>query len=220
MSLPSGTVTFLFTDIGGSARLWEEYPEAMKIALFWHNVLVEQAIKENSGRVFKTVGDAFCAACHAVPDAVNAAFNGQQALNAEVLSQPVTIKLCPAIFGNATICRRSDLAYWVYQHWAAEQKAVIHSGQCGYCCVYRVVETTFDAAGKRRCGTNLACHNLAPFRLCLSALSVPTRRPATRFCRAHRLLRSARAPAPPETTETRYQPPVGPCRHRSAPRSP
>ena len=33
MNLPSGTVTFLFTDIEGSTRLWEQYPDALRSAL-------------------------------------------------------------------------------------------------------------------------------------------------------------------------------------------
>ena len=39
-NLPSGTVTFLFTDIEGSTKLWEQYPEAMKSALAKHDSLV------------------------------------------------------------------------------------------------------------------------------------------------------------------------------------
>jgi Adenylate and Guanylate cyclase catalytic domain len=38
--LPSGTVTFLFTDIEGSTRLWEEHPEAMKAKLARHDEII------------------------------------------------------------------------------------------------------------------------------------------------------------------------------------
>src|SRR3989337_2347651 len=57
--LPSGTVTFLFTDIEGSTRLWEEYHEAMKRALGRHDAVLRAAIGTNRGHIFKTVGDAF-----------------------------------------------------------------------------------------------------------------------------------------------------------------
>ena len=60
--IPSGTVTFLFTDIEGSTKLWENHPELMKVDLAAHDELLRQAIEANAGYVFKTVGDAFCAA--------------------------------------------------------------------------------------------------------------------------------------------------------------
>jgi class 3 adenylate cyclase len=60
-SLPTGTVTFLFTDIGGSTRLWEQHPEAMRHALAEHDALLRHAIEANGGAVFKTGGDAFFA---------------------------------------------------------------------------------------------------------------------------------------------------------------
>ena len=57
--LPIGTVTFLFTDIEGSTRLWEETPDGMKLALARHDSLLRAAIETNGGHVFKTAGDAF-----------------------------------------------------------------------------------------------------------------------------------------------------------------
>jgi class 3 adenylate cyclase len=56
-----GTVTFLFTDIEGSTRLWETAPDMMRSALARHDLLVRQAIAAAGGWVFKTAGDAFCA---------------------------------------------------------------------------------------------------------------------------------------------------------------
>jgi len=83
MNLPGGTVTFLFTDIEGSTRLWEEDPEVMRLALARHDVLLRQAIEENQGTVFKTVGDAFCAAFHTAPDALAAALSAHLLLDEE-----------------------------------------------------------------------------------------------------------------------------------------
>ncbi len=80
--LPSGTVTFLFTDIEGSTRLWDQYPQAMKAALSTHDTLLREAIEANGGYVFKTLGDGFCAAFSSTPDALRAALAGQRALNA------------------------------------------------------------------------------------------------------------------------------------------
>ena len=61
-TLPSGTVTLLFTDIEGRTRLWEAQPDPMHAALVRHDVLVRSAVEAAGGYVFKTVGDAFCVA--------------------------------------------------------------------------------------------------------------------------------------------------------------
>jgi class 3 adenylate cyclase len=50
--LPSGTVTFLFTDLEGSTRLWQEHPEAMKSALARHDELVRAAVEDHDAPMF------------------------------------------------------------------------------------------------------------------------------------------------------------------------
>src|SRR5215218_10081524 len=75
---PSGTVTFLFTDIEGSSRLWEECPETMSTALGRHDEAMHGAIAANGGHVFKTVGDAFCAAFPTALGALQAALAAQR----------------------------------------------------------------------------------------------------------------------------------------------
>jgi predicted ATPase/class 3 adenylate cyclase len=80
---PTGTVTFLFTDIEGSTQRWERNPDAMAMALRRHDVLMRDAIEAHGGYVFKVVGDAFCATFAKTPDAVAAALRGQRALLAE-----------------------------------------------------------------------------------------------------------------------------------------
>ena len=83
VSLPTGTVTFLFSDIEGSTQRWEQHREAMKAAVARHEQLMTAAIKQHSGYVFKTIGDAFCAAFPTAPDAVHAALDAQLALAKE-----------------------------------------------------------------------------------------------------------------------------------------
>ncbi|MBN1485604.1 MAG: adenylate/guanylate cyclase domain-containing protein, partial [Chloroflexia bacterium] len=91
---PTGTVTFLFTDIEGSTRLWEQYPEAMRIALARHDALLRQAIESHGGFVFKTIGDAFCAAFPTAPAALAAALAGQRALSAEGWAEtPIRVRM-------------------------------------------------------------------------------------------------------------------------------
>src|ERR687893_368257 len=82
-ALPTGTVTFLFTDIEGSTRLWERDPSAMHSALSRHDGIVRSAIEGSDGHVFKTLGDAFCAAFSSAPEALGAAISAQRALHDE-----------------------------------------------------------------------------------------------------------------------------------------
>ena len=71
--LPTGTVTFLFTDLEVSTRLWEEHPEAMRRALAHHDALLGGAVEGHGGHVVKTTGDGLHAVFASAHDAVDAA---------------------------------------------------------------------------------------------------------------------------------------------------
>ena len=105
---PAGTVTFLFTDIQGSTRLWEQHPDAMRPALARHDHLLHQAIADNNGYVFKTVGDAFCAAFATAPDAVQAALSAQQAMEAQSWDLPAPLLVRIALHTGAAEERGGD----------------------------------------------------------------------------------------------------------------
>ena len=80
---PSGTVTFLFTDIEGSTRLWDEQPAGMRVALARHDEILRSAVVAHGGHVFATGGDGFAAAFGRARDAVQAALAGQAGLAGE-----------------------------------------------------------------------------------------------------------------------------------------
>jgi predicted ATPase/class 3 adenylate cyclase len=79
-SLPTGTVTFLFTDIEGSTTLWEQYPDAMQVALARHDALLRHAIESADGRIVKTTGDGVFAVFDAAANALAACLAAQRAL--------------------------------------------------------------------------------------------------------------------------------------------
>jgi predicted ATPase/class 3 adenylate cyclase/uncharacterized protein HemY len=81
--MPTGTVTFLFTDIEGSTRLWQAFPAAMNEALARHHALLQHAVASHKGYVFQIVGDAICAAFRTAVDGVAAALAAQHALARE-----------------------------------------------------------------------------------------------------------------------------------------
>src|SRR5438876_9611520 len=78
--LPAGIVTFLFTDLEGSTRLWEEQPEAMRAALAMHDELLRDAIEAHVGHVVKSTGDGVFAVFANAHDGVGAAVAAQLAL--------------------------------------------------------------------------------------------------------------------------------------------
>jgi len=80
---PSGTVTFLFTDIEGSTRLWQQDEVAMGAALERHDSILRSAIDGHGGYVFSAGGDGFAAAFARADEAVTAAVEAQMALAAE-----------------------------------------------------------------------------------------------------------------------------------------
>src|ERR687894_671090 len=87
--LPTGTVTFLFTDIEGSTKLWEKSPRGMQVALTRHDALLWEAIEGYGGFVFKTVGDAFCAVFPTAVGALEAALAAQRGLFSEAWGEEV-----------------------------------------------------------------------------------------------------------------------------------
>src|SRR5215216_3522446 len=92
LNLPSGTVTFLFTDIEGSTKLAQQYPDAMHALLARHNEILNQAVEAHNGFVFRIVGDSFSASFHDANDALHAALDAQRVLHNESWS-PASIKV-------------------------------------------------------------------------------------------------------------------------------
>jgi len=77
---PTGTVTFLFTDIEGSTTLWEQHPDAMQAALARHDRLLRYAIESSDGCIVKSTGDGVYAVFAAATDALTACLAAQRAL--------------------------------------------------------------------------------------------------------------------------------------------
>ena len=126
--LPSGTVTFLFTDIEGSTKLWEARRETMGAALARHDALLRQCIAAHRGQVFKTVGDAFCTVFATATDAVNAALAAQQALHTERWPEKGAIRARMALHTGAAELRDDDY-FGTPLNQVARLLAVGHGGQ-------------------------------------------------------------------------------------------
>src|SRR5512135_2609984 len=92
IDLPTGTVTFLYTDIEGSAELAQQYPAALPALLARHHAILREAIQARQGVVYRMLGDAFCAAFSTPEDAFAAALTAQRALQHEAWS-PARIKV-------------------------------------------------------------------------------------------------------------------------------
>ena len=101
-------VVFLFTDIEGSTRQWERAPAVMRTALARHDGLVREAIVRHGGHVFKTVGDAFCAAFGDPGRALGAAVDVQRELHAEAWPDPIRIRVRIALHAGPAEERDGD----------------------------------------------------------------------------------------------------------------
>src|SRR3954452_11400676 len=107
--LPGGTVTFLFTDIEGSTRLWEAYPEAMGEALACHDRRLRDVLERSGGRVFKSTGDGFCAVFAAAAQAAQAALAAQRALQPGLSPHhPLVLRVRMALHSGPAQLRDGD----------------------------------------------------------------------------------------------------------------
>jgi TolB-like protein/class 3 adenylate cyclase/Tfp pilus assembly protein PilF len=128
VALPRGTVTFLFTDIEGSTRLWETQHAAMRKALARHDALLRQAIERHEGHVVKTTGDGACAAFDAPVNALAASVAAQQALTAEVWPDPVRIRVRMSLHTGPAELRDGDY-FGPTLNRLARLLALAHGGQ-------------------------------------------------------------------------------------------
>jgi predicted ATPase/class 3 adenylate cyclase len=82
-NLPTGTVTFLFTDIEGSTPLAQQYPEALPHLLARHHTILREAIQSHNGSILRVMGDGFVAAFYTAGEALLAALDAQRGLYRE-----------------------------------------------------------------------------------------------------------------------------------------
>ena len=129
MNHPSGTVTFLFTDIQGSTRLWQEEPAAMVVAHARHNAILRNAIETNHGYVFQVIGDAFCAAFHTAQEALRAALKAQTDLHNDSWGD-VVIKVRMGIHtGEAELQEGGDYRGFLTMSRLQRLMSAAHGGQ-------------------------------------------------------------------------------------------
>jgi predicted ATPase/class 3 adenylate cyclase len=125
---PSGTVTFLFTDIEGSTPLWDAYPARMRAALERHDQLVRGSIEECGGHVFATGGDGFGAVFSNASDAVGAAVRVQRALLAERWPDPIELRVRIGLHSGEAHERDGDY-FGAVVNRSARLSASAHGGQ-------------------------------------------------------------------------------------------
>jgi class 3 adenylate cyclase len=128
--LPSGTVTFLLTDVEGSTALWEEAPEAMRAALARHDALFEVAVTKHRGVHIRPrgEGDSRFAVFASAPDAVAAAVAIQRAFAAETWPTPRPVQVRIAVHTGEAELRDGDY-YRSAVNRCACLRGIGHGGQ-------------------------------------------------------------------------------------------
>ena len=128
MQTPSAVTTFLFTDIEGSTRLWEQEPERMQAALARHDAIVRAAVERNDGQVVKMSGDGVHAAFGDPLNAVCAAVQLQEALADSVATNDVPLHVRCGV--HAGVAERRDMDFFGSAvNRAARIMSVAHGGQ-------------------------------------------------------------------------------------------
>lgn len=105
---PSGTVTFLLTDIEGSTQLWEQHPRAMRTALARHDTLLREAVAAAGGVVVKSTGDGMLAAFVSAVDALTASLDAQRALQREAWNTGAPLRVRMALHTGVAEERAGD----------------------------------------------------------------------------------------------------------------
>lgn len=125
---PTGTVTFLFSDVEGSTERWERDRAAMATAVARHDAIVRDALERHGAYVFKTVGDAFYAAFALPEEAIAAALEAQRKLAGEDFSGVGGIRVRMALHTGSASERDGDY-FGPAVNRVARLLAIGHGGQ-------------------------------------------------------------------------------------------
>lgn len=125
---PQGTVTFLFTDMVGSTRLWEKHPQEMQEVVQRHDRMMRETMEGGGGHVFKTVGDAFCVAFATPRAALNAALAAQARLRETDWGMVGPIKVRMGLHSGTAEFRDADYFGGTLNR-AARIESAAHGGQ-------------------------------------------------------------------------------------------
>ena len=128
LAAPSGTVSFLFSDIEGSSRLWEQHPEHMGAVTARHDELLHGAVAAHGGIVFATAGDGVAAAFVRATDAVAAARQIRSALDAERWPAPIDLEVRLGVHTGEAVERDGDYLGAAVNR-AARVMSASHGGQ-------------------------------------------------------------------------------------------
>src|SRR5258706_3874820 len=124
--LPTGIVTFLFTDIEGSTELWEKHPQAMKATLAKHDSILRAVVEANHGQIIKTTGDGVHVVFSTTLDAINATLAVQQRLKEPI--DELNIKVRMGLHTGEAELRDGDY-YGQSLNRAARIMSIGHGGQ-------------------------------------------------------------------------------------------
>ncbi len=127
--LPTGTVTFLFTDIEGSTPLWEGEPDQMRLALARHDAILRTAIANHGGHAYKTIGDAFQAAFAFPAHALAAALAAQRALAAQPWETSAPLRVRMGLHIGPAVAEGNDYTTTHTLNCVARIMAAGHGGQ-------------------------------------------------------------------------------------------
>lgn len=127
-STRSAIRTFLFTDIEGSTRLWEQEPARMRAAMARHDELSRKAVLGAGGQIVKTTGDGVHAVFADAVQALHAALTLQQAMAAPAPEDGIALKLRCGVHCGECEARDGDF-YGPVLNRAARVMSASHGGQ-------------------------------------------------------------------------------------------
>ncbi len=127
--LPAGTVTFLFTDLEGSTRRWEEHPDALPGALVRHDEILRGAIEGHGGVVFSEMGDGMAAVFASPVGAVSAALDAQVGLRDEPWGEVGPLRARMGLHAGEGVLRSDGQYVNAPLNRCARLMAVAHGGQ-------------------------------------------------------------------------------------------
>ncbi len=121
-------LTFLFADLEGSTRLWEQFPETMKPAMARHDAILRAAVESANGQVVKTTGDGLMAVFGSALDAVHACLAAQQAIQDEPWEETGPLRVRMGLHVGESQPRAGDY-YGAAVNRAARLMSAAHGGQ-------------------------------------------------------------------------------------------